>query len=136
MMNNQEAARLARWVDPFESVREILLDANKSCIERINSAWPHLENLPSTDLPSSFRPQWASISERAGRLAGVTVEQAAPSHVDEAGDIGTILLCFEWLLRRDLIPATVFEMPVYQTVEARPIEDGPMAHRRPLADES
>ena len=87
-------------VDSLGRAREVLLDAGRNCVDRVNTAWQDLKSLTLTDLPPSLRLEWLAVSERADRLARVLAEPHALARMDEAGDIGTVLLCIERLARR------------------------------------
>ena len=99
---------LDRWVGALDSARELLLDTSRDSLSRLCAAWPHLQHLDLMDLPSQLRPHWSLVSERTARLSAVAEESRALVDLEEAGDVGTTLLCLEWLLRRNLIPATGF----------------------------
>jgi hypothetical protein len=89
-----------RFIDALGRGRQVLLDTHLNCVDRVNAVWQDLRSLTLSDLPPTLRLEWLAVSERANRLALAVAEPHAPSRMDEAGDIGTILLCIERLARR------------------------------------
>ena len=87
-------------IESLGRAREILLDTHLNCVDRVNAVWQDLRSLTLTDLPTSLRFEWLAVAERADRLALVVAEPHAPARMDEAGDIGTILLCIWRLAQR------------------------------------
>lgn len=98
-MTQQQAASLASPLDAFVQASETLGDVSQDCVERVNAAWAHLQHLTASDLPPSLEFDWVAVSERAGRLATEAVVVPVTALLEEAADIGTMLLCFGWLAR-------------------------------------
>lgn len=100
MTISRETRSLSRCLKALGRAREVLLDENRNVVERVNVVWPTLSSLPLIDLPSPWRLEWAALSKRAAHLATAEAPGYTFASMDEAGDIGSILLCLEWLLRR------------------------------------
>lgn len=83
----------------FERARADLAEEGLNCVDRVNAAWSRLRHLGSADLPPSLSSEWDSVSERANLLALPAVVPHSLARMDEAGDVGSILLCLNWLVR-------------------------------------
>jgi hypothetical protein len=91
------------WLEGFAQVHDLLLDSSRGYVERASAAWQVLENLPSDRLPEALRSEWEALSKRATWPATAHPVSDGSGFVESAADIGSILLCIEWLLRRDLV---------------------------------
>jgi hypothetical protein len=83
--------------------RSTLLDTKRNCVDRLHAVWPVLRQSPLSDIPISLRPDWMALSDRAARLEHPVEEPPSLARMDEAADIVTILVFFEWVLRHDLM---------------------------------
>jgi hypothetical protein len=97
---NADGTNWLRCFVPFIRAHEMLIDENRSCVERVTIAWQDLRNIRIEELPPSLRAGWTEVSERVERLLAATSNPPAAATIEEAGDIGCILLCIETLLRR------------------------------------
>lgn len=100
VVTNADGTGGLRCFAAFIRAHEVLIDGNRSCVERVTIAWQDLRNITLEELPPSLRAGWTDLSERVWRLLAAASKQPAPATLDEAGDIGCILLCIETLLRR------------------------------------
>lgn len=108
MTISDERRSLVDCREPLAQARELLLDTSKNCVDRVCDVWPILQDFPTAVLPASLRAMWTSACDRAARLREVVAEPYESIHVEEAGDIGSILLCMEMLLRSDLMSGGFF----------------------------
>ena len=101
MTISHETRSLSHCLEALSQAHKVLLDENRNVVERVNVVWPTLNFLPFIDLPSPWRLEWAALSKRAAHLATAEAPGYTLTSMDEAGDIGSIILCLEWLLRRN-----------------------------------
>lgn len=87
--------------------REMILDSERDCVERVNAAWQELRHVSVEDMPPALRPEWTAIARRATRLAEGSPGLATPDRHGEAANIGSIFLCFDWLLRQTTYASTL-----------------------------
>jgi hypothetical protein len=99
MNDRQQTASIPPALDAFGFVRDILLDSSRDCVDRVTTAWSTLRHVSLSDLPPSLADDWAALAERTSSLVTKATEPLLTTLEHEAGDIGTLLLCYGWLAR-------------------------------------
>jgi DNA-binding SARP family transcriptional activator len=122
-MASIEPIKHLRCLDALSDVHATLVDSSKDVVDRVNRSWSHLQHLSLQELPPVLRPEWVALAKRARRLAAGSLMEQRPADINEAGDVGSILLCIERLLQSNLtdgleqvsalqMPATSHELSV------------------------
>jgi hypothetical protein len=115
MAISRETASLSLLLSTLGRAHELLLDTNTNVVDRVKAVWPTLNRLPPVDRSTSWGSEWAAVSNRAAHLATAEAPAYTLAHAEEAGDIGSILLCLEWLIQRNLVPPPALQEPAQRS---------------------
>jgi hypothetical protein len=115
MATGRETVNLSVLLSTLGRAHELLLDTDRHVVDRVKAVWPILSRLPLVDMATSWGAEWIGVSNRAAHLATVEAPDYTLAHVEEAGDIGSILLCLEWLIQRNLVPPPALQEPAQRS---------------------